>query len=253
LGEREENNGLIVGSVLASPVDDGGGIPDSDLSATTHDDGLAILDEYFPKSATEPGLLSGVLVPEPTAPLARVALPGSPGVVQTPSAHPDIEVPKEPEIPYPGPAINGIEACGSISHSESPGSVSSSANPTRCPSYETNATDIDSLDVVLNSPFTKRAVLDNGSQLLEYVLVAPDSAYNNRCAPVSSIPSVLDKLHTSDYGIFVKIITGITENWARYNRLIARPVLEVAQERLAEASRCCKPLKGGPFPDEYNP
>jgi hypothetical protein len=35
---REENNGVIAGSALASPVDDDSGIPGSDLSAITHAD-----------------------------------------------------------------------------------------------------------------------------------------------------------------------------------------------------------------------
>jgi len=127
--------------------------------------------------------------------------------------------------------------CGSISHSGSPGSVSSCINP-RCPSYETNATDIDSLDMVIHLPFTKRAVLDDGPQLLEHVLVALDRAYDDRRAPTSCFPGVLDEAHTtSDHAIFVKIMTSITENWAKCNRLIARPALEVAQERLAEVGR----------------
>jgi hypothetical protein len=156
LGERGENDGVIAGSTLASPVDDDSGIPGSDISAITHADGLAILDEYFPKSATGLGPLSGVLVPEPRTPPARVALPGSPGVWTTPSAGPDVEFPKEPEIPYPERAIDSVEKCGSISYSGSPRSISSCINPTRCPSCETNATDIDSLDIVIHPPFTKR-------------------------------------------------------------------------------------------------
>jgi hypothetical protein len=58
-------------------------------------------------------------------------------------------------------------------------------------------------------------------------------------------PRNLDELHAaSDHGIFVKIVISITENWASSNRLIARPALEVAQERLAEveqaASSCSR-------------
>jgi hypothetical protein len=171
LGETNENDGAIEGFASADPVDDSGGIPGSDLSAITHADGLAILDEYFPKSATGLGPLSGLLIPEPPTPPARVALPGSPGVWTAPSAGPDVEVEKEPEIACPEPAIDSVESCGSISHSGSPGPVSSPINPTRCHSYETNATDIDSLDVIINYPFIRRAVLDDGSQLLEDVLV----------------------------------------------------------------------------------
>jgi hypothetical protein len=238
LGEREENGGIVAGPALADPVDDGAGMPASGLSAITHADGLAILDEYFPRSGTGSGPLSGVLISEPSTSPARVARPGSPGVTQTPSAGPDVEVPKEPETPYPGRVINSVEAVRSISHSGSPGSVSSSANPTRCPSYETNATDVNSLDVATYPPFNKRVVLDDRPQLLEHVLVALDGVYNDRRPPTSSIPGVLDEIRTtSDLGIFVKMMTGITENWATCNRLIARPVLEVAQERLAEVEQ----------------
>jgi hypothetical protein len=143
--------------------------------------------------------------------------------------------PREQEIPYPEPAIDSVEACGSISHSGLSESVSWSINPTRGPSYETNATDIDSMDVDIHPPFAKRAVLDDGPQLLEHVLVALDGAYDDRRAPTSCIPGVLDEVRTtSDHAIFVKIMTSITENWAKCNRLIAWPALEVAQERLAK-------------------
>jgi hypothetical protein len=63
--------------------------------------------------------------------------------------------------------------------------------------------------------------------------VAFSSAYDDRRAPTSCAPSVLDEVHiTSDQEIFVKIMTSITENWAKCNRLMARLALEIAQERL---------------------
>jgi hypothetical protein len=188
---REGNGEVVARAALASLVDGHGGVQESDLSVITHADGLALLDEYFPKSATGLGPLSGLLAPEPPTPPARVALPGSPRVWTTS---------KESEIPYPERAIDSVEACGSISNSESPGSVPSSINPTRCPSYDTNATDTDSLDVVIHPPFTKRGVFDDGPRLLEHILVALDSAYDDRRAPSSCVPGVLDEVHTtSDY------------------------------------------------------
>jgi hypothetical protein len=161
LDEREENDRFMAGSALAGPIDDSGGIAGSDLSAITHSDGLAILDEYFPKSATVLGPLSGVLTPVPLTPQTRLALPCSPCVWTAPSAGPDVEVSKEPETTYPEKAVDSVEAGGSISYSGSPGSVSS-INLIRCPSYETNATDINASDMVIHPPFTKRAVLDDG-------------------------------------------------------------------------------------------
>ena len=172
LSEEEGDNGLLGVPVLASPVDNGGGILESDLSAITHDDGLAILDEYFPKSATGLGPPDGVLVVEPPMTPARVALPDSP-VLRKPSAGPDAEA---PETPHPERGIDSVEECGSTSHS--PESVSTSMNPTRCASYETNATDVDSLDTAI--PFTKRTVLDEGSELLDHVLAALDSPFDDR-------------------------------------------------------------------------
>jgi hypothetical protein len=223
LGEEEGNSGLPVGPVLASPVDNGGGIPDSDLSAITHDDGLAILDEYFPKSATGLGQLDGVLAAESPMSAACVALPASPAIL-TRSSDPGAEAPRESETSYPERAIDSVEECCSASLSELPGLVSPSINLTRYALYETNATDVDSLDTTVL--FIKRAVLDKGSQLLEHVLAALDSLFNDRRAPAACIPGVLDKVYsTSDYEVFVRIMTSITENWARYNRLITRPAL----------------------------
>ncbi|KFY02661.1 hypothetical protein O988_02001 [Pseudogymnoascus sp. VKM F-3808] len=201
--------GVTAGSALTSPVNDGRGVLGSDLPAITHADGLEILDEYFQKSAAGLGPLSGVLTTKLPAPIARIALPGSPDIGTTPSVGPDAEFPKESEM-------------------------LSCTNPTRCASYETTATDIDSLDVAIHPPFTKRSVLDYGPQLLDQVLVALDSTYDDRRAPASCVPGVLVEVHTkSDHAVFVRIMTGITENWARFNRLIARPAVEVAQEKLA--------------------
>jgi hypothetical protein len=101
-------------------------------------------------------------------------------------------------------------------------------------SCKTLAYEVRPFDMAINPPFTKREVLDDMPQLLEHVLVALDSAYDDRRAPTSCIPGILDEVYTtSDHEIFVKIMTSITENWAKCNRLMARPALEIAQERLA--------------------
>jgi hypothetical protein len=261
---REGTDGVMTGSALASPVDGDSGALGSDLSAITHANGLAILDEYFPKSATDSGPLNGAVVPELPTSIANIAPPGSPlipsiqppapGAFTTPSAGPNAVLPEASDILppeqlgslypeqsgilYPEQAGNGSEASDSTSHSGSPGSVSCCTDLTRCPSSETNDTDIDSLNMVTYPPFTKRLVLDDGVQLLEHVLVALESAYDDRGASTASVPGVLDEiLMTSDHTLFVKIMTSITENWAKCNRLIAKPALEVAQERLAEVEQ----------------
>jgi hypothetical protein len=65
--------------------------------------------------------------------------------------------------------------------------------------------------------------------------VALSSAFNDRRAPNSCVPGVLDKVYTiGDQEIFVKIMTSIIEYWAKCNRLIVRPAIDITQERLAE-------------------
>lgn len=84
LGEGEGNNVIPLEPVLAGAVDNGGGVLASDLSAITPDDGLAILDEYFPRSATGLGPLDGGLARALPMAAACVALPDSP-IIQAPS------------------------------------------------------------------------------------------------------------------------------------------------------------------------
>lgn len=140
---REGTDGVMTGSALASPVDGDGGALGSDLSAITHADGLAILDEYFPKSATDSGPLNGAVVPELPTSIANIAPPGSPlipsiqppapGAFTTPSAGPNAVLseasdilppeqlgslyPEQSGILYPEQAVNGFEASDSTSHS----------------------------------------------------------------------------------------------------------------------------------------
>ena len=116
-----------------------------------------------------------------------------------------------------------------------PESVSSCGDSSSCPSSETDGTDIGLLDVVTHTPFARRLVLDDAAQLLEHVLVALGSVYDDSRIPGSSVPGVLESiLAKGDHTKFAKIMTSVTENWARCNRLIAKPALDVAQERLRE-------------------
>lgn len=192
VGDLEESDGLIVGSGLAGPVGNGGGIRASDLSAITHADGLAILDEYFPRPVAESGLLNGPLELEPPTPPAPVALSASPDIVQVPSANLSAEVLTESEGAHPERVIESVEATASVSRSGSPGSVFSSTNSTRCQLCETNATEVDAPDMATYPSFTKRAVLDEGPQLLGHVLEALRKTEDDRRAPTARILGVLD-------------------------------------------------------------
>jgi hypothetical protein len=68
--------------------------------------------------------------------------------------------------------VNSLDCLCMELRSRSPRSVSSCINLMISPSYETNATDLILWTWGIHPPFTKCAVLDNGPQLLEFVLVA---------------------------------------------------------------------------------
>jgi hypothetical protein len=53
-----------------------------------------------------------------------------------------------------------------------------------------------------------------------------------------------DILTTTNHPNFVNIISSVTKDWAKYNRLIARPALEATQERLGKVKQ--NKLQGSP-------
>ena len=63
---REDTNRVIARPVLVSPINKTiiGGIVDSNLPTITYADRIAILDEYFPKSAIDSRLLNGAVAPD---------------------------------------------------------------------------------------------------------------------------------------------------------------------------------------------
>jgi len=68
--------------------------------------------------------------------------------------------------------------------------------------------------------------------------VALESPYDDSHIPSSSIPGILESILTKgNHTNFVKIMTSVTENWTKCNHLIAKPALDIAQERLREVER----------------
>lgn len=233
---------------LASPIKGDettiSGALESDLPTISHTDGMAILDEYFPKSATDSRPLNSAVLDEVPTSVADAVCRDSPLVpliqshaleaLTAPlSAGSNAVSSKALGILDPKQAMGGFEVFTSASNTESPESVSSSTDLTSSPSSMTDDTDIDLLNVVTHTPFARRLALDDAVQLLEHVQVALKDVYDDSRIPDSSIAGVLDDiLWTCDHTIFVKIMTSVTENWAKCNRLIAKPALEIAQERL---------------------
>jgi hypothetical protein len=73
---REDTDGVMARPVLVSPIDETtvGGTVDSDLPTITHADGMAILDEYFPKSAIDSRLLNSAVAPDELPTLVAILL-----------------------------------------------------------------------------------------------------------------------------------------------------------------------------------
>jgi hypothetical protein len=251
-GTRQEGTVEVMArSAVASPTEGDeatiGGALESDLPTITHADGMAILNEYFPKSAIDSRPLNGAVAPDelPTSiadtvcrdsPLVPLIQSNTPEALTVPpSASPNAVSSEASGILDPDLAMGGVEIFESTSGTGSPDSVSSCTDLTSSPSSETDDTDIDLPDVVTHTPFARRLVLDDAVQLLDHVLVALENVYDDRRRPNSSVLGVLDDiLTTSDPTNFVKIMTSVTENWAKCNRLIGKPALEVAQERHRE-------------------
>ncbi|KAH8759537.1 hypothetical protein F5882DRAFT_384523 [Hyaloscypha sp. PMI_1271] len=222
---REDTDGVMARSALVSPVDETtvDRPVDSDLPTITHADGIAILDEYFPISAIDSRPLNGAVAPDE---------------LSTPTADtsPDIVFSESSSIPNPHQATGGFDL--STPNTGSPQSVSSCGDSPSYPSSETNGTDIGLLDIATHTPFARRLVLDDAAQLLEHILLALESVYDDSRIPGSSVPGLLESiLAEGDHTNFVKIMTSVTENWAKYNRLIAKPALDITQERLREVER----------------
>ncbi|KAN0117099.1 hypothetical protein V8E51_003076 [Hyaloscypha variabilis] len=242
---REHTDGVMANSE-PSLVDEAtvGRPVDSDLPTITHADGMAILDEYFPISAIDSRPLNGAVAPgELSTSIADTACRNFPLVPSIPSlapenlnTTPDLISSKSHRIPDPHQATGGVEM--SAPNTGSPESVSSCGDSSSCPSSETDGTNIGSLDIVTHPPFARRLVLDETAQLLEHVLVALESAYDDSCIPCSSVPGILESILTKgNHTNFVKIMTSVIENWAKCNRLIAKAALAITQERLREVER----------------
>lgn len=84
----------------------------------------------------------------------------------------------------------------------------------------------------------KRVILDESGHQLEDVIKALKEADNTSRIPDSYVPGIseylLDKSASTDYS---KIMTSLAIHCARCNRMMARPALDVEQERLREFER----------------
>ena len=246
---QENTDDLMATPIVTHLLEDEeivGGELEGNLPTITLADGIAILDEYFHISPTELQPLNGGEAPDdlPTSatdvthqdfPFVPSTQPNAPGVLMAPRGACTDTVSEAPEILNPDQAMGGFEMVKSTSNAETVKSSCPSTNLTSSPSSETDNTEVDLPDVASHTSFVKRLVLDDAGQFLERVLIELENGCDDSRIPNSSVPGVVDEIiKSSDYTSFVKIMTGVTENWAKCNRLIVKPAVEAAQERLLE-------------------
>jgi hypothetical protein len=235
---RQGTDEVMVRSEVATTMEDDettvGGAVEESLPSITHADGITILDEYFPKSAID------------SSPYTPVVWPHAPeALTAPPSAGPNAVSTEVAGSLDPDQAMGGLEMSKSTLSTGSLESLSSCTDLTSHLSFEADIVDIDLPDAVKQSPFARRPILDDSVQWLEDVLVALEHVDDTSRTPDSSVPGVLDDLlATTDHPNFVNIMTSVTENWAKCNRLIAKPALEVAQESLRKVKQ--NKLQGSP-------
>ena len=229
---RQGTDEVMVRSRVATTMEDDettvGGAVEGNLPSITHADGITILDEYFPKSAIDSSPLTPVVWPHAPEPLTAPPSAGSNAVSTEVAGNLD-----------PDQAIGGFEMSKSTSSTGSLESLSSCTDLTSHLSSDTDIVDNALPDAVKQRPFARRSILDDSVQWLEDVVVALEHVDDNSRTPDSSVPGVLDDVlkTTINRPNFVNIMSSVTEDWAKCNRLIAKPALEVAQESLGKVDQ----------------
>jgi len=161
---REGPNEVIVRSTLASLIEVNettiSRIVESDLPIISYTNGIAILDEYFPKSAIDLRPLNSVVTLNELLTSIANTCRNTPLIPLIPSFAPealstssDTVSLKALGILDPYKSINGFEML--TPNTGSPESVSSCRDSTSCLSSKTNSTDINLLDIVIYTPFVR--------------------------------------------------------------------------------------------------
>jgi hypothetical protein len=235
----------------ATHVDiEGGGIvslsPRGDMFPMTHRDELNILDKYFEQSPIGSGPANDVEGLDKWLMCAAesihqddavdpTAWSNTPGVLAA-AQHPPVAGKNAvssgaSDIPDPDQLASAAmsESSSSVS-SSGPGSLST--NLTSYPPSETHRIDQDSISGVLHTPYAKRPIIDESAQWLVHVLTALQAVDDTTRRPNSSVPGILNDILTEgDFTLCVKILTGIAENLVKCSCRIAKPTINLTQER----------------------
>src|SRR5450432_1932570 len=138
---RQGTDEVMARSAVVTPIEGDettiGGALEGDLPTITYADGMTILDECFPKSATDSRTLnSAIALDESLTPIADTGCQDSPlvpsiqshapeALIASPSAGPNAVSSEALDILDPDQAMGGFEMSKSTYNTESPESVSS--------------------------------------------------------------------------------------------------------------------------------
>jgi hypothetical protein len=157
--------------------------PEGGMFPMTHDDGLAILDEYFEQSAIGLGPANDAewLDKRPTftaesahqdgalEPTIRSNTPGALTPQRAPIAEINVVFSGASDILDPDLTVASAAMSESSSSIESSEPGSTSTNPTSYPPSETRHINSDLASAVRHTPYVKRPILDKSAQWLEHV------------------------------------------------------------------------------------
>jgi hypothetical protein len=199
---------------------------EGDAYTITHDDGMALLDGYFPNSPVDLGPADDALAldtllrsededVDQNCPLAAAQsnLSESLTTAQQPSNASPI-----PNATFLAPGTLGLQNLDQIP--------------------ETHDANHNLPSAPIDTHMVKRVILDESGHQLEDVMKALGEADDTSRIPNSYVPGIseylLAKSASTDYS---KIMTSLAVNCVRCNRRTARPVLGVEQEKLREFER----------------
>jgi hypothetical protein len=197
---------------------------DADTYNIAHDDGMAMLDEYYRSSPVETVRVDAISTFD--------VLPNSldDSVLQDCSlSTPQSSLPEalvHPHPPYANPTI--------VLPAGSPGGP----NPDQIQIRESLDTANTTASEIISTREVTRGVLDESGHYLAEILKVLEDANDTSPIPDFGVPGVSQSLHVEHASReCFKIMTGLVVNCAKFNRRMAKPVLDAERDRLRESER----------------
>jgi hypothetical protein len=196
---------------------------EGDVYIITHDDGMALLDGFFPNSPVGLGPVDDAFALDTPLRLGEENVQDCTlAVAQSHTSEP-LTAPHRPSNAGPDATFPASGTPRLLNPDQTP-EIHDANNNLSCAAVHTHS--------------AKRMILDESGHQLEDVIKALKEADDTSRIPNSYIPGVseylLDKSASTDYS---KIMTSLAIHCVRCNRRMAMPALDVERERLQELER----------------